>query len=273
MAASVNAENKLIHIPVPKAEDSRARVASTMTQLSELLARNWAQTKRDKVHQVGKIWQAFAASLIMVGVFPGIGRADMLDTPNLQAPYSLAGTLFYLACAIWNLYFAVAVICYQVQKPVYLSEREKGLYRAWPYALTRWIAELPIFCAVPALMLLMTYYTVPYRNDIRAFCQFFLILCLEMQGAVSLGECLSSLFNTDSKATHWSNMMHTPMIVLGGFYLNLKGVMDLSPQKYVCWMAWLSPNRWAFQGLLLTQFEPIARGEYAAGNQNANDPQ
>ena len=53
-----------------------------MTQLRELLARNWAQTKRDKVHQVGKIWQAFAATLIMVGVFPGYGKASNLDGPD-----------------------------------------------------------------------------------------------------------------------------------------------------------------------------------------------
>lgn len=45
-----------------------------------------------------------------------------------------------------------------------------------------------------------------------------------------MGQCLSACFNTDSMATHWSNMLHTPVTVLGGFYLSLKGVMQLSPQ-------------------------------------------
>lgn len=151
-----------------------------MTQLRELLARNWAQTKRDKVHQIGKIWQAFFTAVIMLGVFPGIGAADNIDTTDLTAINSLTGSLYYMGGAIWNLYFAVAVICYQVEKPVYMNEREKGLYRAWPYAFTKWIAELPIFFAVPGLMLIMTYYVVPYRNDIRAFAQFFLILTMTM---------------------------------------------------------------------------------------------
>lgn len=132
---------------------------------------------------------------------------------------------------------------------------------------------MPIFIAVPTVFLVSVYFAVPYQNDFRIFFKFFLILTLTLQASVTFGQAFSALFNTDSKATHWSNMIHTPVMLLGGFYLNLKGLMEETPQKYVGWISYISPPRWGFQGLMIAQYENIARGTYAAGNENANDPQ
>lgn len=59
--------------------------------------------------------------------------------------------------------------------------------------------------------------------------------------------------------------------------ISLKGIFQKTPQKFLAWLSYVSPVRWGFQGMMLTEFRPIADGEYNprffATNLTANETQ
>lgn len=176
-----------------------------------------------------------------------------------------------MAVVLWLSYYVPSIISFQKEKPVLQRERVKGLYELWIYVLTKWMAEVPVLAAVSFVTLIMIFYAVPFQNNIQTFLQFYLVLFLEIQGAVAVGHCLSSLFDEETKAVGLAALFGNPIILFGGFYISLKGIMQQTPQRFLAWCQYISPVRWAFQGLMLSEWERIATGGYAAGNVNAQN--
>ena len=91
--------------------------------------------------------------------------------------------------------FLPTVVVFQGEKPIYVRERDSGMYDIWVYAMTKHLAEMPAMLAVPLLLNACIYFAIGFQNNIGQWCQFYLILAMMVQAATALGYCLSSIFN------------------------------------------------------------------------------
>lgn len=90
----------------------------------------------------------------------------------------MAGAIYFTTVLQMFLNFLPTVIVFQGEKPIYVRERDGGLYQIWVYATTKLLAELPIYFLVPLILNLMLYWVVGYVDRFSTFAQFYLILML-----------------------------------------------------------------------------------------------
>lgn len=75
-----------------------------------------------------------------------------------------------------------------------------------------------------------------------------------IQSATAMGYALSSMFNHETTAVAFAPIMNMPLLLLGGYMINLSNIYSQTPQRYIAWLQYLSPVRWGFSALMLTQF-------------------
>lgn len=201
----------------------------------------------------------------MMTVFHGLAYPRNLSADS-PAGYtncrSLAGAIYFTTVLQMFLNFLPTVIIFQGEKPVYVRERDSGLYHIWIYATTKLLAEFPIMLFVPLLLNTLLFWVIGYENRIDTFLRFYLVLMLMVNAASALGYFLSSVFNHETTAVAFAPIVNLPLNLLGGFMISLKNIFQHSPQKYIAWLSYISPVRWGFQGMMLSQFEPIALGDF-----------
>lgn len=61
-----------------------------------------------------------------------------------------------------NFNFLPTVIVFQGEKPIYVRERDSGMYDIWVYAMTKWFAEIPIMLIVPFLLNTCIYFAIGF---------------------------------------------------------------------------------------------------------------
>lgn len=110
------------------------------------------------------------------------------------------------------------------------------MYDIWVYATTKLIAETPIYLFVPLLLNAILYFVIGLEDKASTFCKYYLTLMLMVQSASALGYFLSSVFNHETTAVAFTPIINLPLNLLGGYMINLKGIMQKSPQKYIAWL-------------------------------------
>jgi hypothetical protein len=90
----------------------------------------------------------------------------------------LAGAIYFTTVLQMFLNFLPTVIVFQGEKPIYVRERDSGLYHIWIYATTKLFAEMPIYLIVPLVLNLMLYFVIGYLDKFSTFAAFYLILML-----------------------------------------------------------------------------------------------
>jgi len=61
-----------------------------------------------------------------------------------------------------------------------------------------------------------------------------------------MGYAVSSVFNHETTAVAFAPILSQPLNLLGGYMINLKGIFQKSPQRYIAWFMYFSPIRYAF---------------------------
>ena len=74
-----------------------------------------------------------------------------------QAVADMIGAMYFMTVVQMYLNFQPTVIVFQGEKPIYVRERDSGMYDVWTYATTKLIAEIPIMLFVPFLFLIVIY--------------------------------------------------------------------------------------------------------------------
>ena len=69
-----------------------------------------------------------------------------------------------------------------------------------------------------------------------------------------MGYALSSVFNHETTAVAFAPIVNMPLILLGGYMINLTGIFHQTPQQVVAWLQYISPVRFGFMALMVTQF-------------------
>jgi len=229
LQSSVNAEQKLIKLaPPPGWDDGQFdRMAGIMIQLRWLFHRSWILAKREPRLSRAKILQTVVVALFMCSVFVHLGRPDNLSgsgAAGYSKVQSLAGAIYFTTVLQMFLNFLPTVIVFQGEKPIYVRERDSGLYHVWVYATTKLMAEMPIMLFVPLLLNGLLYWTVGYDDRISRFAMMYLVLLMMVQAAAALGYFLSSVFNHETTAVAFSPIINLPLNLLGGYMISLKGI-------------------------------------------------
>jgi len=220
---SVNAENKMIKLPLPADFEhgaGNARMASTFIQLNWLFFRSW----RESHLSLAKILQTVIVAFFMMPVFAGLGKLSNLADINGPGAFDLAGAIFFTIVLQMFLTFLPTVIVFQREKPMFVRERDSGLYHTWIYATTKLLAEMPIMLFVPMLLNLLLYFVVGYVDKFTVFMKFYLTLALMVQATSALGYFLSSVFNQETTAIAFASIIYWPLIILGGYMISLRGI-------------------------------------------------
>ena len=201
---------------------------------------------RNKKLSRAKVFQGILLSLVMIPAFLDLGRAYNLDQPSLAGPQSLSGAIYYLTVTTWITNYVPNILNFQQEAPLYRRERVTDMYDIWVYVFTKWVAELPVTAFVPAIVVFMVYYAVPFVNRGQNFLMFYIILALQTQAAIAIGQFQSAFFESETKAVGFSTIIGNPVMLFGGFYISLNGIMKMTPQKFIAWFQYISPVRWAF---------------------------
>ena len=135
-----------------------------------------------------------------------------------------------------------------------MRERDSGMYDIWVYATTKMVAEIPIMLVVPLVLCLITYFAMGLTDSFSNFFSFYIVLVMMIQAATAMGYALSSIFNHASTAVAFAPIVNMPLNLLGGYMINLKNIFQSSPQRYIAWLEYISPVRYGFTALMITQF-------------------
>lgn len=125
------------------------------------------------------------------------------------------------------------------------------MYDIWIYATTKLLAEIPIMLFVPLFMNLMVYFAIGFTDTFKQFTAFYLVIMMMIQAATAMGYTLSSVFNHETTAVAFAPIVNMPLNMLGGFMINLKGIFQQTPQKFVAWLMYFSPVRYGFMAMML----------------------
>lgn len=185
-------------------------------------------------------------SIITMITFQGLGRPENLDSNNMAYVSSLTGAIYFLSVLPFLLYFVSTIVVFQSEKPLFVRERECSLYDVWVYVVTKFVAEIPVMMFAPFILNALNYFVIGFENTVETFLKFYLILLLATWASSSIGYTLSACFNSESMAVGLCSLVQGPLLLFGGYYISLKGVFQETPQKYIAWMSYFSPGRWAF---------------------------
>lgn len=161
----IKVENRVIRLAAPKQEGPSHHKAATMVQLRQLMHRSWTLAKREPRLSRAKLIQTTVVAILMMGAFWQVN-----DYSSAQSVQDMAGAIYFMTVVQMFLNFQPTVIVFQGEKPVYVRERDSGMYDIWVYTTTKLIAETPIMLVVPIVFLLLIYFAIGLTNS---FTQFF----------------------------------------------------------------------------------------------------
>lgn len=170
----IGAENHLIKLDPPIGYEADVNFkAPVMVQLNELLQRSWVLATREPRLSRAKILQNVIICLFMLPVF-----WQLNDYEDPDQILSFMGAIYFMAIQQVQLWYQPTVIVFQDEKPVFVRERASGMYEIWIYAMTKWIAELPIALIVPLIFNMIMYFAVGFSDKFTEFFQVYIILAL-----------------------------------------------------------------------------------------------
>ena len=257
LSKSVRAENKIIRLDSLKKAEDVDYMAPVKVQMKQLMYRSMNLVKNQPRLSRAKIMQTVVVSLIMIPVFWQINKFATVEA-DID---NMTGAIYFITLLQMFLNFQATVVVFQQEKPVYVRERDAGMYDIWVYATTKLIAEQPVILSIPLVMNILVYFAIGFTDKFSNFMAFYLVLMMMIQVATSLGYMLSSFFNQESAAAAFAPALNVPINLLAGYMINLKYIWQQTPQRYIAWLMFFSPMRYGFNGMMLKQFPVTDQGE------------
>jgi len=213
------------------------------TQFLLLLWRQTLQTSRDpKATYVGLI------GTIIQSIFIGLIFLQLsLDQSGVQ---NRLGAMFLIMMSTFFTQAQGALTSFPLERPLFLREYGARIYAVGTYYLAKSLVDLPTTLILfPALFVTITYWMIGYNHNAGHFFIWLIILVILANIAQGLGMSLSAGLDLD-QALILMPMITIPFALLGGFFLN-----PSNTPSWLIWLQYLSPFYWAFQGLVLNEFD------------------
>ncbi|XP_046580544.1 protein white-like [Haliotis rubra] len=240
--------------------NGRYRYQTTwIRQLSILLWRSWICVYRNASLFSARIIQTVAVSLLLGLVYLN-QKYDQKGVMNINGALYISIMMNSVTCLI------AVVTTFTEEVSVFLREYGSGMYRTDVYYLSKTLAELPTFCAVPLIFVAILYWMIGLYSDGMAFliCAGTFILCSNV--ALSFGYMISTASPSAEIALAIVAPSLMPMVLFGGMFLN-----NASTPVYFLWLKYLSWYQYAFEITAVVQWRNIQYLECPAGNRTSGN--
>ena len=227
----------------------RGKMSSWVTQFGILFKRSFKDNIRDTQSNVFKL--LFGG---IMGIVVGLLYSDL--GPDHTSFYDRKGHLFFIS--INQVVTLIGSYCgtFPKERKLVEKERNSNAYHISAYFIAKVLSELP-FSLIGPLSLAITAYVCSDLGELEtgksyliSFLTYLLIVFLECFAALGFALFISSMAPSSELAT----LIQTPIIVVmfltSGFYI---GVTSLP--KGARWLADISIMRWAFQAMLINEFD------------------
>ncbi|XP_067649104.1 protein white-like [Haliotis asinina] len=232
---------------------------SWIRQLTTLLWRSVICVYRDASLFSARLIQTVVVSLLLGLVYLD-QKYDQKGVMNINGALFISIMMNSVTCM-----FAV-VTTFTDEVSVFMREYGSGMYRTDVYFLSKTLAELPTFCAVPLIFVAIIYWMIGLYKDGMTFLMCagtFILLC---NVALSFGYMMSTASPSADIALAVTPPSLLSMVLFGGMFLNIA-----STPVYLLWLKYLSWYQYAFEIMTVVQWRNVEYLECQAGNRTAGN--
>jgi ABC-type multidrug transport system permease subunit len=123
------------------------------------------------------------------------------------------------------------------------------MYGVLPYYLTKAAVEIPYQLLMPILFSLITYWSIGFRNTVKAYFTHLACLLVLVFLGNSLGVMLSSMFSDVRTAFSIAPVIMMPLMLFSGFMSNVDSIV-----KWLSWLQYISPVRYSMEIFLRVEY-------------------
>lgn len=236
-------------------------------QLGLLLGRQKTYLARQPLISIAQIGIAIVQALFALSLFYNINGFHKQQIQNT------VGSIFFLAANVFVGIIYGAIMSFQLERDVLLRELASKCYGLPAYFVSKNLFEIPLMILFPLFTQLIVYWGASYtffdgdtriKGDQYTFWKFYFLLFLVSQCAIGYGYCVSAACKNQVDSSNLSNVVTLPSIFFGGLFTN-----GTTMVKGVGWIQYLSPIRYAFEGMLYAEYEEtILKGVLVQYNLN-----
>ncbi|KAI9021804.1 P-loop containing nucleoside triphosphate hydrolase protein [Hyaloraphidium curvatum] len=219
-------------------------------QLGYLAGRSWRNALRD-VHMV----RAKLAEGLVLALFIGLGFLNVPGMDPASQAQSYAGSLFYITM-IQVLTNTVSVLnVFSGERAVVRREIGAGYYGLPAMYCSKLAVELPVCALVAALKTTVEFFLIGFPYTPANVAVSIGLNALGSACGLLIGILISSNVHTVNLALGLAPVLLTPLWLFSGLYIP---VADIRP--YFSWIQYVSPIRWAYEGMAKQLVPQLAAG-------------
>ncbi|KAI8055623.1 ABC-2 type transporter-domain-containing protein [Syncephalis plumigaleata] len=166
-----------------------------------------------------------------------------------------AGVLFFFVLSLIMSNAMAVLMIFSMEQAVFERENHSGLYGLPAYFFARMAIEIPIYLAMPILLVPCTYFIFGLHPGIDHFFTMMLICALITGLGMSIGLVAASNFRQITVALAVVPLFTLPMMLFAGLFVNLSGM-----PAWIQWIKWLSPMKYGFVALMKNEFYGLQVG-------------
>jgi len=213
------------------------------TQVCMLLKREYVSVRRSPAPTVTRLCLTTFISVLIGGVFFGVGRESPSDSFNLQ---SQVGGLIVLLIAVMFCAVENAVLPFPKERRVFLRESEHH-YSALAYSTSRFLTESVKTGLESSIMTTLIYYLVGYEGSYSMFLAITFALAMASSAMGSFLGGVSS--GSEKRAQQLVAVVFLPQLIFSGYFVT----PELIP-SFLRWCQWLCAFTYSSRLLIVEEF-------------------
>lgn len=234
---------------------ANSRKAPLKEQLWLLQKRAFKDVTRAKTANSIKAVQQLMTALIYGSIY------SLDDSP--QSIQDRFGLLSLAVIGSTNLAVASAIRTFPVEKQIVTDERQKNMYSALPYLVSKILAEAPVVGILSGLFSIVVYPLAGLQRTTRKFFTFLGVQALNTVASSALGLLIGAVAPSTDAA-----LAIFPAVIVLSVVFNGANIADKSTPKLLRWLPKLSLCRWAFQACAVNEFKGL---KFKPRNMNGAD--
>ena len=127
------------------------------------------------------------------------------------------------------------------ERAVLIREQASSLYDIVPYFFGKIIGEFPFSLPYPLILILMTYWVVPFAESVSAFFILFISLIIAYQAGSGYALLLGVFMSDRESLINIAPLLQMPLMMLSGFAVDLDEIVP------VLWpFQWISSMKYSY---------------------------
>ncbi|CAI2361090.1 unnamed protein product [Moneuplotes crassus] len=217
--------------------------ASFIPELREVVKRAVINIRRHPMLVKMRVGQTLMISLMCCLCFWNLGF-------TVKSMQNKAGFIYFLSVNQFMSGMFTVLITFLNERSVFLREYASKTYGLPSYFISKSVVDTPFQFIFPIITALIIYFAAGFEVDAARFFIFTVVLVGMIFCGTSWGFLIGCAFQNIDKALNSAFLCVMPVLMFGGFYVNLKTVY-----VWLRWISWISPVRYSTEALLRNEIE------------------